>query len=144
MFLVSLRYSDSPQRIDELLPAHTIWLDGHYASGAFLMSGRQVPRTGGVILARAGSKEKPARISTQDPFVRAGAAVHKTVERSKFGETGHLRPGRCPVTPSLGACRFLVRAWTLALVGLATGGVPVLADAASAGRRLPQCRRTAT
>ncbi|GAA1268987.1 YciI family protein [Kitasatospora nipponensis] len=80
MFVVTLTYTAPLERIDALVAEHVEWLDAHYASGAFLASGRQVPRVGGVILARAQSREALDAILAQDPFGRAGAAVYQVTE----------------------------------------------------------------
>jgi uncharacterized protein YciI len=66
--------------IDELLPAHRIFLEANYRSGLFMLSGPREPRTGGVILARAGNREELAKVLDQDPFVRQGAATYEIIE----------------------------------------------------------------
>ena len=56
MFVVILTYVRPLAEIDALMPAHVKFLKKHYASGKFLLSGRQNPRVGGIILASAESK----------------------------------------------------------------------------------------
>ena len=51
-----------------------------YAQRTFIASGRQVPRTGGVILARAASKEALAAIMAKDPFCARGVATFEIIE----------------------------------------------------------------
>lgn len=80
MFLLLPRYVAPLERIDELLPAHTAWLERHYAEGSFLASGRQVPRRGGVILAALPDRAAAEAVTADDPFVRAGAAEYDIVE----------------------------------------------------------------
>ncbi|WP_035848054.1 YciI family protein [Kitasatospora azatica] len=80
MFAVTLTYTAPLDRIDALLPEHVAWLDRHYATGALLASGRQVPRTGGVILARAVNRQALDAILAEDPFGRAGVAEYQVVE----------------------------------------------------------------
>ncbi|MFA6630592.1 MAG: YciI family protein, partial [Sulfuricurvum sp.] len=53
-----------------------------YALGHFLASGRKVPRTGGVILARGASCEEIEAIVTLDPFYRHGVAEYEITEFS--------------------------------------------------------------
>lgn len=53
MFIVSLTYHASLEQIDAYLAEHVAFLKEQYAQGHFLASGRKVPRTGGIILARA-------------------------------------------------------------------------------------------
>ncbi len=80
MFLVLLQYEKDLAVIDALLGEHVRFLEGQYASGTFLLSGRQVPRTGGLILARAASREALMEILARDPFKREGAASYTVVE----------------------------------------------------------------
>ena len=80
MFVVLLRYSQPLEVIDGLLDAHRLYLDANNARGVFLASGRQLPRTGGVILARAASREALEAILAEDPFAKAGAASYEVIE----------------------------------------------------------------
>lgn len=50
MFIVSITYTKPAGDIDALLTAHKKFLNQQYAEGVFLMSGRKVPRTGGIII----------------------------------------------------------------------------------------------
>ena len=52
----------------------------YYASGNFLVSGRQIPRTGGIILAVGESRERVEAIMQEDPFVRHGLATVRVTE----------------------------------------------------------------
>ena len=80
MFLVILTYEKGLDVVDALLAEHVRFLDAHYASGAFLLSGRQEPRAGGVILARCASREALLAILAEDPFRREGAARYDVIE----------------------------------------------------------------
>lgn len=82
MFVVILKYIKSVKMIDALLKAHMSFLDQHYASGYFIASGRRVPRTGGVILARAATRKELERVLHQDPFYVHGAAAYEIIEFS--------------------------------------------------------------
>lgn len=82
MFLVMVNYSKPLEVIDALLPDHVRFLDAHYAAGVFLTSGRRVPRTGGVILARSDSREDLEAILAQDPFAVHQAAQYQVIEFS--------------------------------------------------------------
>lgn len=68
MFVVTLTYTAPLATVDELVPAHRGWLAEHYSTGVFVASGRRVPRTGGVILARGVSREELDRIMATDPL----------------------------------------------------------------------------
>jgi uncharacterized protein YciI len=89
MFVVLLTYCRSLDVIDGLLEAHRRYLDVCYDRGVFLASGRREPRTGGVILARAESREALAAILAEDPFHGAGAASYEIIEFTP----GKVAPG---------------------------------------------------
>jgi len=98
MFVLLLEYLAPLERIDELLAEHRRYLDEHYADGTFLLSGRQVPRTGGMILAAGDDRDRIAAITERDPFVVHGAARYSIVqvEPSRFAPSlaavsDHLR-----------------------------------------------------
>lgn len=80
MFIVKLTYIRSLEAVDALLADHIQFLDTQYAEGIFLASGRRSPRTGGVILARAASREALEKILARDPFALAQVAEY-TVEQ---------------------------------------------------------------
>lgn len=80
MFIVLLTYKKSLDVIDALLAEHVRYLDANYTRGVFLVSGRREPRTGGVILARAESRQALEAILADDPFAREGAADYEVIE----------------------------------------------------------------
>jgi uncharacterized protein YciI len=47
---------------------HVKFLKKYYSKNVFVASGRKVPRTGGIILALAKSKEEVEAIIREDPF----------------------------------------------------------------------------
>lgn len=80
MFVVVLTYVQPLTEVDRHMREHMAFLREHYAQGTFIASGRQVPRTGGVILARAASKEALAAIMARDPFCARGVATCEIIE----------------------------------------------------------------
>ncbi|WP_174873632.1 YciI family protein [Vogesella oryzae] len=80
MYVVSLSYTAPLNRIDELVPAHIAWLQAAYRDGLLLASGRKLPRTGGVILARRMPREQLDALLAQDPFRQAGVAEYSITE----------------------------------------------------------------
>ncbi len=68
MFIVSLNYLSSLDQVDSLLEEHIEFLKMQYEKKIFIASGRKIPRTGGVILAKAKNKEELNAIIEQDPF----------------------------------------------------------------------------
>ncbi|MCH0563537.1 MULTISPECIES: YciI family protein [unclassified Streptomyces] len=80
MFVLELDYIAPLDAVDALLDAHVAWLDGHYARGTFLASGRKEPREGGIILAVAESRARVEELTAGDPFVVAGVCTYRITE----------------------------------------------------------------
>lgn len=80
MFIFELTYTAGLDKIDAAMKAHMRWLNANCAAGHFLVSGRKIPRDGGVIIAKAASREHAEAIANDDPFVTQGLATVKVVE----------------------------------------------------------------
>ena len=80
MFVIELIYKADLARIDAQMPAHMKFLKKYYASGHFLVSGRKIPRDGGIILAVGDSRTEIEAIAGEDPFVAKGLAEARVVE----------------------------------------------------------------
>ncbi|QGV77608.1 YciI family protein [Streptomyces ficellus] len=80
MFVLELTYTGPLERVDKLLADHVAWLDGHYASGLFLASGRKEPRDGGIILADGEDRARIEEVTATDPFVTAGVCAYRVTE----------------------------------------------------------------
>ena len=75
IYVATLTYIRPLEEIDTHVEAHIAWLRQHYAAGTFLLSGRRVPRTGGVILTRGESLEAVEALLKTDPFQVHGLAT---------------------------------------------------------------------
>ena len=80
MFVIELIYTAALAEIDANMTAHVKFLKKYYAAGNFLISGRKIPRDGGIILAVAESREQIEAIARQDPFVSRGLAEFRIIE----------------------------------------------------------------
>jgi len=80
LHIIIVNYIKDIEVIDGLLSDHRDFLRGYFDEGVFLLSGPQVPRTGGIILAQGVSKEKLVELLKDDPFAQAGAAEYKVLE----------------------------------------------------------------
>ena len=80
MFIIELIYKAPLERIDAQMKAHMAFLNRHYASGHFLVSGRKIPRDGGIILAVGKSREEIEAIAAEDPFCQKGLADFRVIE----------------------------------------------------------------
>src|SRR3954469_24864856 len=80
MFVIELVYKAPLADIDKLIPAHMKFLKKYYAAGNFLMSGRKIPRGGGIIIAAGKSRGEIDAIVKEDPFVSRGLADVRVIE----------------------------------------------------------------
>lgn len=80
MFVIELDYIADLSEIDACMPEHVAWLKRQYAAGRFLVSGRKVPRDGGIILAVGSSREQIEALVKDDPFIRRGLARFRVIE----------------------------------------------------------------
>jgi len=80
MFVIELIYKSPLDKIDAQMGAHVAFLKKYYAAGNFLVSGRKVPRDGGIILAVGKTRGEIEAIIKQDPFVANGLAEFRVIE----------------------------------------------------------------
>jgi uncharacterized protein YciI len=80
VFVLLLTYVKPLPEVDALMREHVAWLKEHYAAGRFVVSGRRIPRTGGVILARGDDRAEIEALAATDPFVRGGVATCEVVQ----------------------------------------------------------------
>jgi len=80
MFIIELIYKASLADIDAQMKPHMRFLKANYDAGTFLLSGRKIPRDGGIILATGPSREAIEAIAQQDPFVVSGLADVRVIE----------------------------------------------------------------
>ncbi len=80
MFVIELTYKAALSEIDAQMKAHVAFLNKHYAAGTFLISGRKIPRDGGIILAVGKTKPELESILAQDPFQKHGLAEFRIIE----------------------------------------------------------------
>jgi uncharacterized protein YciI len=80
MFIIELTYKADLSEIDAHMKAHVAFLKKHYAAGHFLVSGRKIPRDGGIIVAVGNSREEIEAIAAEDPFCRQGLADARIIE----------------------------------------------------------------
>lgn len=80
MFLLLLNYIEPLDKVDLYVEAHREFLDKHYGLGHFICSGRRIPRTGGVILCKAGSLDEVQAIIKEDPFLQNSVTEYEVIE----------------------------------------------------------------
>lgn len=80
MFAIILTYKKPLEEVERHTPAHRAFLDEGYAKGLFVMSGRQTPPVGGVIIANVADRETLESILAEDPFRREDVAEYAIYE----------------------------------------------------------------
>lgn len=80
MFVINLNYIGPLEKIDARMKEHIVFLNACYREGLFIVSGRKIPRTGGIILAKGSSKEALHALMRKDPFVAHGLAEFDVIE----------------------------------------------------------------
>jgi uncharacterized protein YciI len=80
MFIINLNYKSELDQIDQFLNAHIEFLNEQYELGNFLVSGRKIPRTGGIILSNLASKSELEAIIEKDPFKQNELANYELTE----------------------------------------------------------------
>ena len=80
VFVIELIYKADLAEIDRQMTAHVKFLKKYYAAGNFLLSGRKIPRDGGIIIAAGESRGAIEAIVREDPFVTRGLADFRIIE----------------------------------------------------------------
>ena len=80
MFVLLLTYTKPLAEVDALMREHVAWLEQQYDAGRFIVSGRRIPRSGGVILARGDDREEIEALAATDPFVSGGVATCEVIQ----------------------------------------------------------------
>jgi uncharacterized protein YciI len=80
LFVIILKYQVPLEEIESSMAAHMAFLNKHYKKGDFLVSGRQEPRVGGVILSIGRDRVTVDRMMQADPLVKNGLAKVEVVQ----------------------------------------------------------------
>ncbi|HKU16034.1 MAG TPA: YciI family protein [Steroidobacteraceae bacterium] len=80
MFVIELIYKADLEQIDAHMTAHVRFLKKHYADGTFVVSGRKIPREGGIIIAAGKSRQEIEALIREDPFHQHGLAEFRVIE----------------------------------------------------------------
>src|SRR2546421_11327138 len=80
MFVIELTYKATLADIDANMTAHVRFLKKYYASGHFLVSGRKIPRDGGIIVAVGESRQQIEAIVREAPFCARGLGHARIIE----------------------------------------------------------------
>jgi uncharacterized protein YciI len=80
MFVIELTYKADLAEIDAHMAAHVTFLKKYYAAGTFLVSGRKIPRDGGIIVAVGKSRRQIEALVQEDPFYEHDLADFRIIE----------------------------------------------------------------
>ena len=80
MFVIELIYKADLSAIDAQMAAHVKFLKKYYKAGNFLISGRKIPRDGGIIIAIGKSRSEIEGIVQEDPFHAHQLADFRIIE----------------------------------------------------------------
>ena len=80
MFVIELLYKAPLAEIDAAMTAHVAFLKKYYGAGNFIVSGRKIPRDGGIIIAVGPTREEIEAIVREDPFVKRALADFRVIE----------------------------------------------------------------
>lgn len=94
MFVIKVTYPDPNDlsRVEQFLTGHRAFLNKYYQEGIFLMAGRCVPRTGGIIISLLNDKAQLEQILQEDPFYTEKVANYDLIEFMPTGCHSILQP----------------------------------------------------
>ena len=79
VFIAVLRYAPMEQ-LKPFMEDHRVWAERYAAGGIFLLAGPMTSLDGGVIVARAASREQFESLLKEDPFYREGLETFDIIE----------------------------------------------------------------
>ena len=80
MYLIMLQYIRPVAAVEHFMEAHTAFLQKHYESGRFILSGRRKPKSGSLILCNASSRKEVEEIMSEDPLEKYQLAMYEIIE----------------------------------------------------------------
>ncbi|MCA0399079.1 MAG: YciI family protein [Bacteroidetes bacterium] len=80
MFIITVTYARPLAEIDQHMSGHIAFLDKYYKAGKIIFSGKQQPRTGGVILAHQTTETEINQMLAEDPFQQLSLATYSVME----------------------------------------------------------------
>lgn len=80
MYALVLTYTKPLETVQQFTAAHREYLDRFVASGNLLVSGRQNPPVGGLVVASFASRAEVDAFIANDPFIVNGVASYAPIE----------------------------------------------------------------
>lgn len=91
-FIVEITYTVPAEQLGDTVTEHRAHLQTGYDAGLLLFSGPQVPRVGGIIVARAASLEELQRFCAADPYQLKGLATYRYIEFAPVKHQAFIAP----------------------------------------------------
>ena len=79
-FLINIHYVVPIEKVIEITPEHREYLKTQYDAGRLLFSGPRVPRTAGVLFAKAEDVSAITDMIAADPFKTKGIGDYEVIE----------------------------------------------------------------
>jgi uncharacterized protein YciI len=80
IFAVTYKYLDDPELINQIRPAHRVWLGELLEQDVLLVSGPLVHRAASLLVFRAETTDQLSALLDQDPLEIAGVITERTIE----------------------------------------------------------------
>ena len=91
-FIIEITYTVPVDQLGDVTPEHRAFLQTGYDSGLLLFSGPQVPRVGGIVVARAASLEEIQQFFADDPYQKKGLGAYRFVEFNPVKNQAFMEP----------------------------------------------------
>ncbi len=79
-YVIEILYRIPVEQLGETVGEHRAFLQSGYDRGWLLMSGPQSPRTGGIVIGRAPSRDGIEAFFQDDPYQKKGFADYRFIE----------------------------------------------------------------
>lgn len=86
MYVVLIRYTKPLSEVDKAREAHKAFLADCYRRGLFIVSGRQDPPVGGVMVVKEMPREALEALLQEDGYAKAGVARYEVI---RFDPVSH-------------------------------------------------------
>jgi uncharacterized protein YciI len=91
-FLINIHYTQPLETVAEITPEHRAYLKTKYDAGILLFSGPRVPRTAGVLFAKADDVSVINDMIAADPFKTKAIADYEVIEIAPVMWAEQLKP----------------------------------------------------
>ena len=89
-FIIEITHTVPFEQLSPTIPEHRNFLQTGYDRGWLLCSGPQSPKVGGIIVARAPSREEIEKFFISDPYQKKGLAKYRFIEFEPVKRQGFL------------------------------------------------------